>query len=43
MMPASNMKILTLSATAQALGWDFHFTTTLETTAAVRTESYAAT
>jgi D-alanyl-D-alanine carboxypeptidase/D-alanyl-D-alanine-endopeptidase (penicillin-binding protein 4) len=35
MMPASNMKILTLSAAAQTLGWDFRFTTTLETTAAV--------
>ena len=35
MMPASNMKILTLSAAAQALGWDFRFTTTLETTAVV--------
>jgi serine-type D-Ala-D-Ala carboxypeptidase/endopeptidase (penicillin-binding protein 4) len=31
MMPASNMKILTLSATAEALGWDYRFTTTLET------------
>ena len=35
MMPASNMKILTLAAAAQTLGWDYRFTTTLETTAAV--------
>jgi D-alanyl-D-alanine carboxypeptidase/D-alanyl-D-alanine-endopeptidase (penicillin-binding protein 4) len=35
MMPASNMKILTLAATAEALGWDYRFTTTLETTAPV--------
>jgi D-alanyl-D-alanine carboxypeptidase/D-alanyl-D-alanine-endopeptidase (penicillin-binding protein 4) len=31
MMPASNMKILTLAATADALGWEYRFTTTLET------------
>ena len=31
MMPASNMKILTLAAAAEALGWDYRFTTTLET------------
>ena len=31
MMPASNMKILTLAAAAEHLGWDFRFTTTLET------------
>jgi D-alanyl-D-alanine carboxypeptidase/D-alanyl-D-alanine-endopeptidase (penicillin-binding protein 4) len=31
MMPASNMKILTLAATAQTLGWDYRFTSTLET------------
>ena len=31
MMPASNMKIVTLSAAADALGWDYRFTTTLET------------
>jgi D-alanyl-D-alanine carboxypeptidase/D-alanyl-D-alanine-endopeptidase (penicillin-binding protein 4) len=31
MMPASNMKILTLAATADGLGWDYRFTTTLET------------
>ena len=30
MMPASNMKILTLAAAADALGWDYRFTTTLE-------------
>ncbi len=30
MMPASNMKILTLAVTAESLGWDFRFTTTLE-------------
>jgi serine-type D-Ala-D-Ala carboxypeptidase/endopeptidase (penicillin-binding protein 4) len=35
MMPASNMKILTLSATADALGWDYRFTTTLETRGAI--------
>lgn len=35
MMPASNMKVLTLAATAEALGWDYRFTTTLETTAPV--------
>jgi len=30
MMPASNMKILTVSAAADALGWDYRFTTTIE-------------
>jgi serine-type D-Ala-D-Ala carboxypeptidase/endopeptidase (penicillin-binding protein 4) len=30
MMPASNMKILTLAVAAESLGWDFRFTTTLE-------------
>ena len=35
MMPASNMKILTLAATAERLGWDHTFTTTLETAAPV--------
>ena len=35
MMPASNMKILTLAAAAQVLGWDHRFATTLETSAAV--------
>jgi D-alanyl-D-alanine carboxypeptidase/D-alanyl-D-alanine-endopeptidase (penicillin-binding protein 4) len=33
MMPASNMKILTVAAAAQTLGWDYRFTTTLETVA----------
>ena len=31
MMPASNMKILTLAVAAERLGWDYRFTTTLET------------
>ncbi len=31
MMPASNMKILTLAAAAETLGWDYRFRTTLET------------
>jgi D-alanyl-D-alanine carboxypeptidase/D-alanyl-D-alanine-endopeptidase (penicillin-binding protein 4) len=35
MMPASNMKILTLAAAAEALGWDYRFKTTLETSAAI--------
>src|SRR5262245_15993247 len=35
MMPASNMKILTLAAAAETLGWDYRFTTTLETAAPV--------
>ena len=35
MMPASNMKILTLSAAADVLGWDHRFATTLETSAPV--------
>ena len=30
MMPASNMKILTLAVAAELLGWDYRFTTTLE-------------
>lgn len=33
MMPASNMKILTLAAAAETLGWDYRFKTTLETSA----------
>jgi D-alanyl-D-alanine carboxypeptidase/D-alanyl-D-alanine-endopeptidase (penicillin-binding protein 4) len=33
MMPASNMKILTLAAAAETLGWDYRFKTTLETAA----------
>jgi D-alanyl-D-alanine carboxypeptidase/D-alanyl-D-alanine-endopeptidase (penicillin-binding protein 4) len=35
MMPASNMKVLTLSAAAETLGWDYRFTTTLETSAPI--------
>ena len=35
MMPASNMKIVTLAAAAETLGWDYRFKTTLETTGAV--------
>lgn len=35
MMPASNMKIVTLAAAAETLGWDHRFTTTLETAAPV--------
>jgi D-alanyl-D-alanine carboxypeptidase/D-alanyl-D-alanine-endopeptidase (penicillin-binding protein 4) len=35
MMPASNMKILTTAAAAEILGWDYRFTTTLETSAAI--------
>ena len=35
MMPASNMKIVTLAAAAQVLGWDHRFTTLLETDGAV--------
>ncbi|OFW10259.1 MAG: D-alanyl-D-alanine carboxypeptidase/D-alanyl-D-alanine-endopeptidase [Acidobacteria bacterium RIFCSPLOWO2_02_FULL_67_36] len=35
MMPASNMKIVTLASTAEALGWDYRYTTTLETGAEV--------
>jgi D-alanyl-D-alanine carboxypeptidase/D-alanyl-D-alanine-endopeptidase (penicillin-binding protein 4) len=31
MMPASNMKIVTMAAAAETLGWDHRFTTTLET------------
>lgn len=34
-MPASNMKILTLAAAAEVLGWDHRFTTTLESAAPV--------
>lgn len=30
MMPASNMKILTVATAAELLGWDYRFTTTLE-------------
>ena len=35
MMPASNMKIVTLAAAVDVLGWDHTFATTLETSAAV--------
>jgi serine-type D-Ala-D-Ala carboxypeptidase/endopeptidase (penicillin-binding protein 4) len=35
MMPASNMKIVTLAATASILGWDHQFITTLESTAPI--------
>jgi D-alanyl-D-alanine carboxypeptidase/D-alanyl-D-alanine-endopeptidase (penicillin-binding protein 4) len=35
MMPASNMKIVTLSAAAELLGWDYRFATTLETAAPI--------
>ncbi len=35
MMPASNMKIVTLAAAAELLGWDYRFKTTLETAAPV--------
>ncbi len=35
MMPASNMKILTLAAAAEVLGWDARMTTTLEASAPV--------
>ena len=35
MMPASNMKIVTLAAAAQVLGWDHRFVTTLETTGSI--------
>lgn len=34
-MPASNMKIVTIAAAAEILGWDHRFTTTLETAAPV--------
>jgi D-alanyl-D-alanine carboxypeptidase/D-alanyl-D-alanine-endopeptidase (penicillin-binding protein 4) len=35
MMPASNMKIVTLAGAAETLGWDYRFTTTLSTKADV--------
>jgi len=35
LMPASNMKIVTLAAAADTLGWDYRFTTTLETAAPI--------
>ena len=36
MMPASNMKVVTLAVTAETLGWDYRFTTSLETSATVQ-------
>jgi serine-type D-Ala-D-Ala carboxypeptidase/endopeptidase (penicillin-binding protein 4) len=35
MMPASNLKVLTLAAAAETLGWDYRYTTTLETTGTI--------
>ena len=35
LMPASNMKLVTLAAASQALGWDYRFKTTLETTGTI--------
>ena len=35
MMPASNMKVVTLATAAENLGWDYRFTTTLETSAPI--------
>jgi D-alanyl-D-alanine carboxypeptidase/D-alanyl-D-alanine-endopeptidase (penicillin-binding protein 4) len=35
LMPASNMKIVTLAAAAETLGWDHRFKTTLETSGTV--------
>ena len=35
MMPASNMKVVTLATAAEILGWDYRFTTTLETSAPI--------
>jgi serine-type D-Ala-D-Ala carboxypeptidase/endopeptidase (penicillin-binding protein 4) len=35
MMPASNMKILTLAMAAESLGWDYRFATTLEARGAI--------
>jgi D-alanyl-D-alanine carboxypeptidase/D-alanyl-D-alanine-endopeptidase (penicillin-binding protein 4) len=35
MMPASNLKIATLAVAADVLGWDYRFTTTLETAAPI--------
>jgi D-alanyl-D-alanine carboxypeptidase len=34
-MPASNMKIVTLAAAAELLGWDYRFTTVLESDAPI--------
>jgi D-alanyl-D-alanine carboxypeptidase/D-alanyl-D-alanine-endopeptidase (penicillin-binding protein 4) len=41
MMPASNMKIVTLAAAAETLGWDYRFVTTLETSASVENGTLA--
>ncbi len=35
MMPASNMKVVTLSAVAERLGWDYRYRTTLMTSAPI--------
>ncbi len=35
LMPASNMKIVTLAAAAETLGWDYRFKTTIETDGAI--------
>jgi serine-type D-Ala-D-Ala carboxypeptidase/endopeptidase (penicillin-binding protein 4) len=35
MMPASNMKSVTLAAAAETLGWDYRFKTTLETSGTI--------
>lgn len=35
MMPASSMKIVTLAGAARVLGWDYRFSTTLETAAPI--------
>jgi len=35
MMPASNLKIVTLAAAADTLGWDYRFPTSLETSATI--------
>ncbi|MEO8482527.1 MAG: D-alanyl-D-alanine carboxypeptidase/D-alanyl-D-alanine-endopeptidase [Acidobacteriota bacterium] len=35
-MPASNMKLVTVAAAAARLGWDFRFSTTLEAAGAIR-------
>ena len=39
MVPASNMKIVTLAAAARVIGWEARFTTTLETAAPVEGET----
>ena len=35
MVPASNMKIVTLATAARVIGWDTRFTTTMETAAPI--------